>query len=68
MTSLEDTPMSNTCNRSSTEVKESIPRTRDKNYMALLTLNSANSKTSNSVFKTEVPSQDQKPVSCGTKN
>lgn len=30
--------------------------------MALLTLNSANSKTSNSVFKTEVPSQDQKPV------
>lgn len=25
MTSLEDTPMSNTCNRSSIEVKETIP-------------------------------------------
>lgn len=62
MTSLEDTPMSNTCNRSSIEVKETIPKTKDKNY-SLLTLNSANSKTSNSVFKTEVPSQGQKLVS-----
>ena len=63
MTSLEDTPMSNTCNRSSIEVKNTIPKTKDKNYMSLLTLNSANSKTSNSVFKAEVPSQDQKSVS-----
>lgn len=66
MTSLEDTPMSNTCNRSSIEVKETIPKTKDKNYMSLLTLNSANSKTSNSVFKTEVPSQGQKLVNYQT--
>ena len=62
MTLLEDTPMSNTCNRSSIEVKETIPKTKDKNYMSLLILNSANSKTSNRVFKTEVPSQGQKLV------
>lgn len=63
MTSLEDTPMSNTCNRSSIEVKETIPKTKDKNCMTLLTLNSANNKTSNSMFRIEVPSQDQKLAS-----
>lgn len=63
MTSLEDTPMSNTCNRSSIEVKETIPKTKDKNHMTLLTLNSTNNEISNNMFKVEVSSQDQELAS-----
>lgn len=63
MTSLEDTPMSNTCNRSSIEVKETIPKTKDKNRMTLLTLNSTNNEISNNMFKVEVSSQDQELAS-----
>lgn len=40
-------------------LKKPYQKTEDKNCITLLTLNSANNKTSNSMFKTEVASQDQ---------
>jgi hypothetical protein len=54
VTSLEDTPMSNICNRSSIEVKETILKDWRQYSSTLLTLSSADNKTSNNIFKIKV--------------
>lgn len=55
MTSLEDTPKSNTCNRSSIQVKETKRRKTKTvwHYLPLILL-------ANNMFNIEILSQDQK--------
>lgn len=62
MTPLEDTPCPIPATKAQQKLKKPYQKTKDKNCMTLLTLNSANNKTSNNMFKTEVPLQDQKLV------
>lgn len=58
MTSLEDTPCPISATEARQKLKKPYQKTKDKNCITLLTLNSAESKTSN-IFKIEI-SQDQK--------
>lgn len=52
MTSLEDTPCPISATKAQQKLKKLYQKNKDKNYVTILTLNSADNKTT--MFKTEV--------------